>query len=106
MVRRPGRLGRSLMVSLILLGVGVAQEPKPVRKSDPAATVPKRKAASKLIDINSASKQELMKLPGITGAYADAILAGRPYNSKFNLLTRAILPKDVFATVRKRIEDR
>ena len=37
------------------------------------------------IDINSASKEELSKLPGVGDATADKIIAGRPYANKSQL---------------------
>lgn len=65
-------------------------------KSKPAAKV-------KLVDINHAGKTELQTLPGITPALADKIIAGRPYNSKFFLGTRKIVPPEVFGKIRDRI---
>src|SRR3972149_5788560 len=72
---------------------GSAGETKAISKatatSDKAAKAKKAKAAAKVkpVDINSASKAELKKLPGISGAAADKIIAGRPYLSKANLVT-------------------
>jgi DNA uptake protein ComE-like DNA-binding protein len=43
------------------------------------------------VDINSASKAQLKKLPGVNDAEADKIVAGRPYLSKAHLVTRDIL---------------
>jgi DNA uptake protein ComE-like DNA-binding protein len=43
------------------------------------------------VDINSASKAQLKKIPGINDAEADKIIAGRPYLSKAHLVTRNIL---------------
>jgi competence protein ComEA len=53
----------------------------------------KRKAAAKikLVDINSASKDELKKLPGVKDAEADKIIAGRPYATKAHLLTHNVV---------------
>src|SRR5690349_11241278 len=48
-------------------------------------------APAKLVDINSASKAELKKLPGIQDAQADKIIAGRPYGSKAWLVTHNII---------------
>ncbi|WP_243317756.1 ComEA family DNA-binding protein [Geothrix paludis] len=63
----------------------------------------KAEADAKAIDINSATKDQLKTLPGITDAYADKIIAGRPYLSKAFLVTKNILPNDLFQTLRKRI---
>ena len=73
-----------------------------VRKSEIAA---KRKAAAKiqLVDINSAKKVELKKLPGISDTDADKIIAGRPYGSKAWLVTHKILPEATYQAVHGRI---
>ena len=49
-------------------------------------------ANAKLVDINSATKADLMRLPSINADLADRIIAGRPYGSKAHLLTRQVLP--------------
>ena len=61
-------------------------------------TAAKRKAAAKTnqVDINSASREELMKLPGISEAEATKIIAARPYGSKSWLLTHKVLPADKY----------
>jgi competence protein ComEA len=51
---------------------------------------PAKKTA--MIDINSAPKEELMKLPAMTDAVADKIIAGRPYKSRLDLLKKKIVP--------------
>ena len=63
----------------------------------------KAEAEAKAVDINSATKEQLKKLPGITDAYADKILANRPYLSKAFLVTKNVLPNDLFQTLRKQI---
>jgi len=47
----------------------------------------------KLVNVNSASKSQLMDLPGITSERADRIIGGRPYQRADELVTRGILPK-------------
>jgi DNA uptake protein ComE-like DNA-binding protein len=62
-------------------------------------SAPAPKPLASLIDLNSAGKAQLMTLPGITEAYADKIIAGRPYRSKANLITHHILPTSVYAQI-------
>ncbi len=87
---------------------------KAISKAQPAEqgakdkkTAPSSKAAAaapvKLVDINSASKAELKKLPGIGDAEAARIIAGRPYLSKANLVTHKIISQDLYLSLRQLI---
>jgi DNA uptake protein ComE-like DNA-binding protein len=60
-------------------------------------------AKAKAVDINHATKEELKALPGITDAYAEAIVAKRPYKSKADLVTKNVIPLGVFQGVRKQV---
>jgi competence protein ComEA len=64
-------------------------------EAKPAAEKPVKAAADKL-DINSASKADLAKLPGIGDAYSQKIIDGRPYKTKAELESKKILPKGVY----------
>ena len=56
-----------------------------------------------VIDINSASEQELKKLPGVGTLRAKAIVHGRPWRSKNDLVDKHVLPDHVYEDVKDRI---
>ena len=86
----------SLLVAFVLSwSGGAAAQPKQQPPDKPAAT--KKEAdnpysAKNQLDLNAAPKGELMKLPGIGDAYADAIIKNRPYTNKTQIKTKAKIP--------------
>ncbi|GAC1414055.1 MAG: hypothetical protein NVSMB6_16140 [Burkholderiaceae bacterium] len=66
------------------------------------AGAPKTKMAAPM-DINTASAKELATLPKIGDARAAAIIKGRPYKAKDELVEKKILSDDVYATVKDMI---
>jgi competence protein ComEA len=56
-----------------------------------------------LVDINSASKDELQKLKGVGPARAEAIEQNRPYRAKTDLKTRKIVPDNVYNDIQNQI---
>lgn len=62
-----------------------------------------RKAAMTRVDLNSASKEELMKLPGVTDAVADKIIGARPFKSSLELKTKSLVTKAEWAKLASRV---
>ena len=64
---------------------------------------PKAPATGKhqLVDLNAASRDELMKLPGVSAADAERIIANRPYKVKTDLVNKSVLPTGPYLALRK-----
>ena len=72
--------------------------------SAPATTTPAAPAQkTPLIDINSASKDELDALPGIGSVRAEAIIKGRPYKRKDELVSKKFLTKAVYDKIKDQV---
>ena len=70
----------------------------------PSASTPRpATTAAQPLDINSASKAELDALPGIGEVRSEAIIKGRPYRGKDDLVSRGIVPEGVYDGIKDRI---
>ena len=66
--------------------------PAPAQSGKSATKAP----ASKLIDINSATVEQLKMLPGINDGLAQKIVEGRPYRAKTDLVRKNIIPQAAY----------
>ena len=88
-----------IMFLALLLSVGMTASisyANAAKQDSGAAMKAQTKASDKLMDINSASADDLKSLPGIGDKYAQKIIDGRPYVKKTDLVRKKIVPQATY----------
>ena len=80
-----------------------AQEKKEEQAEPKTHHVAHKVAKAPAVDINSASKEDLTKLPGVTDEMAEKIVAGRPYTSRAQLVTKKILTAAEYRKIKAKV---
>jgi len=97
-------LRRLLVVLFTVACLALAQTPAPKKKASSAKTEATKAApAADLIDINTASAEQLQTLTGIGDAYSKKIIAGRPYRAKNELVQKKIIPQATYDKIKDQI---
>lgn len=88
----------ALFALSLISGMAGAQAAK-----KPAKTMTDAAANADLLDINSATKEQLEALPGIGAAYSQKIIDGRPYAKKTDLLRKKVVPQATYTKIKDKI---
>jgi DNA uptake protein ComE-like DNA-binding protein len=83
-------------LGLLLLAAGAVAQTRPA----PPAAAP---SASSLIDLNTASRDDLMTLEGIGEVRADAIIRARPFRAKTELVERRLIPESLYDKIADKV---
>ncbi len=91
---------RTVLAGLLLLlaAASAAAQTRPAAPATPAAT-----PAAAAIDLNSASRDDLMTLDGIGEVRAEAIIRARPFKAKTELVERRLIPEAVYDKIADRV---
>ena len=97
--RRSWFLRAALVVTLIGTASVAAQYADRDRSGAPptSANAPPPEAR---VDINHASRDQLLKIPGMTPSWAGRIVRFRPYRTKQDLLDKGVLPSNVYDRIK------
>ena len=88
---------------LALIAIAAVGLVMPVAAQKKAPPPPAAAAATDLIDVNSATEEQLRTLPGIGAAFAQRIIKNRPYRGKNEIVSKAGVPQATYDKIKDKI---
>ena len=85
-----------VLCSLFLLAAPAMAQTKAKTANKKASTTAPASSSKELLDLNSATKEQLSELPGIGDAYSQKIIDNRPYKAKTDLVKKKVIPQATY----------
>ena len=94
---KPRMVGAATMLSVCLTGLAQNCDLGRSGTTKPSASAP---APDQRVDINHATLDELLKVPGLTRGWAVRIVRFRPYRTKQDLFEKGVLSSEVYDRIK------
>jgi len=92
-------LGIALLALTVAVGVSTAKSGVPAPQEKTASTSGAAMNVE-LLDLNSATKEQLDALPGIGEKYSQKIIDNRPYHAKTDLVKKKVIPQATYNKIK------